>query len=422
MRVKPRGVVLSAILLAVSGCGFNDGSSPAVLTGEFTLSATSVWAGDTIRISSPDLEFLKHVMVEVGDDSLAVVSLDPTTVAVTMPATLAGSFTPRLLAEGQVPVTLSAIQVYGYLEHRSYTTWFDWGEMTVFPRNTPNVMGGLQEDALGFVNLETHAERQTDTIFSSNWLRRPGPTPDPTVFLLRARLDTLVRAWRLSGPVPVLVDSFPGEATSFRHMMLLSTGHWFRGYHHTYQVDDRLPVTAEESEGVFLSPRGDRATIMVDAIPGGLEVFDAATGGVAYRLPLQQSDGVWFSDDGEVLAVVGKAINDQPESRVLLVRSSDGEVLGDTTLSGHAFGITMDGSRPYLYVAELQADGRPALLVLSSENLAFIARLPVPLASPACDALDDCYKGVIAVGRNRAFIASSFNTRLQAWTFALPAP
>ncbi len=99
--------------------------------------------------------------------------------------------------------------------------------------------------------------------------------------------------------------------------------------------DASSPVALQHMEegegirGVFLSPRGDRATILVNyAFEGDVPVFDSL-GGVAWRAHrLRRSAGVAFNTDGSKLLMAGYDVTDLPEDvRVQLHDATTGSVL-----------------------------------------------------------------------------------------------
>jgi hypothetical protein len=207
------------------------------------------------------------------------------------------------------------------------------------------------------------------------------------------------QVWSLL-PSPQKVADAP--AASYSVMMLAGDG-YLKGYSNMLQVhgasgDYSEPAT--DVDGGVMSPTHDRATVRSVWEFSDLPVFDVATGAIAYRLSgVQSSLGVAFSADGQWLAVAGWKKHFAYDSvRVTLVQASGGEVVHDTTFSGHAWGVAFDRSRPLLYVGVDVPDSgagggfHPGILVLDSGTFARVGLLAPPRRWLTVDAMGTSWR------------------------------
>lgn len=421
-------------LVAVGVLACDDTTPPEMFPARVTV--TEAWSGAEVPIVSRGFGgtwLLPSVWLD--DVALAVRRLDDTTVAATLPvASGPHSLTVRGLytEPTTVPVT-----VYGYAG--ADDTYPDIiADVLVWPRTGHASVLGVSQLGLTLIDLDAKTVTVFDSLFDParcwDWLRGPGVTLFDSVFVVLP-VGEGGSLWHL-GPDPFLVRS-EGVPVS-RQVLQLGPDTWLLSHHHSVEVISRadsgspyqtqVTFSAEETEGVHLSPRKDRATIRVDRAWGGVPVFDVPSGAVAYRISEQEvAAGIDFSADGELLAIVGGTTwFESPTGRVLLLRASDGEILQDTTLDLQVFAVAIDPDRPWLYVGAAEPDGsplggaHPVVLVLDRSTFRVIATLRVPENAPSC--WSGCYKGVIAVSEAPAVYAvwGYDPPATIAWKFTLP--
>jgi hypothetical protein len=408
--------------------------------------ANEGWSGNDVEITSQGFGTSWPLPSAWLDDvPLAVHRVDDTTVAATLPAT-SGPHT--LIVRGlRIEPLVVPITVYGYAG-----VWDAYpdliADVLVWPRTGHASVLGVSPLGLTFIDLDTHATTVFDSVFdpSACWtgLRGPGVTYRDSVFVVLPVGSSSVESWHI-GPTPALVRTHPEHGIP-RQLMQLGDDTWLRGGAHLVSILTRSDSTqpylwtsyrAEETEGVHLSPRKDRATIRVDKVPGGIPVFDVPSGALAYRVEqLEVAAGVDFSADGEYLVIVGGTTwFESPTGRVVLLRASDGHVLQDTTLDLHVFAVAIDPIRPWLYVGATDPDSsqlapgdrlpgfRPILVVLERSTFRVIATLRGTADAPwSCHYR--CYKGVIALSSDPvAYVVWGFDPpATTAWQFTLPPP
>ncbi len=295
--------------------------------------ATEGWSGNDIAITSRGFVATQLLPSAWLDDlPLAVHRTDDTTVAVTLPAT---SGQRTLTVRGvHIEPLIVPLTVYGYAGFDD--TYPDIiGDVLVWPRTGHASVLGVSRSGLASIDLDTRVVTAFDSVFDPArcWggLRGPGVTYRDSVFVVLPVGSPSVESWRL-GPTPVRLDAHPEHGIP-RQLMQLGDDTWLRGGAHTLSIRSRTDSTqpyqeidyaAEETEGVHLSPRKDRATIRVDYAWDGLPVFDAPSGNLAYRVDkLIVVNGVDFSADGELLAAVGGAtwVESQNTGRVVLLEA-----------------------------------------------------------------------------------------------------
>jgi hypothetical protein len=432
-RLSRRAVKRATVALAVIGVAACDGTiAPATFPAR--VAVTEAWSGAEVPIVSQGFRTTWLLPSAWLDDAaLAVRRVDDTTVAATMPVA-SGSHTLTVRGLYTEPLTVP-VTVYGYAG--ADDTYPDIiADVLVWPRTGHASVLGVSQLGLTLIDLDAKTVTVFDSIFDPTrcWdvLRGPGVTLRDSVFLVLP-VGAGVESWQL-GATAVPLASHPGINVT-RQVMQLGPDTWLLSHHHFVEVVSRadsgspyqaqVTFQAEETEGVHMSPRKDRATIRVDRAWGGIPVFDVPSGAVAYRMTTQEvAAGIDFSADGELLAVVGGTTwFESPTGRVLLLRASDGEILQDTTLDLQVFAVAIDPVRPWLYVGATESDGgraRPVVLVLERSTFRVIATLRVPENAPLCSY--GCYKGVIALSDAPvAYVVWGFDPPATiAWKFTLP--
>jgi hypothetical protein len=293
-------------------------------------------------------------------------------------------------------------------------------------------MGG-SDAGLTFINLDAGTVTSFDSFIDLHYIHGPGATYQDSVFIV-ARAGSSLEAWRVL-PTPTLIDSVTQSGQCYcRQAMQLGPNTLYMGAGgigweiltrpdstQPWSLALQAPGGVSETEGAYISPRHDRATITVDGSLSGIPVFDAPSGSLAYYVTqLERATGVDFSPDGELLAMVGTPAGGYLTGRVLLLRASTGEVLGDTTVGHTVFGVAIDPVRPLLYVGEDQGDGHPSILVIDRTSFHLVGKMSVPAASAECNTA--CYKSVIAVSSaNALYLVAAYNPPgTQAYRFTLP--
>ncbi len=436
----------AALLLAACSSQSDPPPPPPTLDGPITLSGTSLWAGQTLTLASADFAQTDpddSVMVLVGDSAIRATRVDSTHYSISVPADRSGMFTVRVRWRGLEQVA-QPITLYGFdrIEPSTHGLWWD---QLVVPGNEPSVIG-INYDVASVVvlNVVTGAADQAFLPMLFDFCRGAGPTPEPGVFLLQRNQDRSAERWRLV-PSVQLLDTLSGVYCG-RQLMQMSENVVFRSAHHTYEVLVRsgagapfspTPVASargEETEGVALSPRGDRATIKIDSDLNGIPVFDAATGLIAWRATsLRSAMGAEFSPTGNELLLVGADSahslapfgSDWPGQRVELRDATNGAVVAARSFDRALMGATFDPTVDLVYVIlaevrEPSLSNAPTILVLNGSTLATIAHLRLPATAPPCQF--GCYRAVAAVSAEPAIyvVTTTADSRTARWRFTLP--
>jgi hypothetical protein len=410
----------------------------------FRIEPAAQWSGGWVQVHSPALATAATAVVTVVGDtvSLETSRVADTTLAVRLPD-VSGSVQLRLQLD-RWPFQLDPIEVYGYTDAREIPAVMD-GDLLVWPRNGyANVLAGTP-DGVALLQANTGQVRTFPGTGQYGFLygvRGPGVTYQDGVFALLPVYGSPVELWRLL-PSATRVSADSG-VTAYRQAMRLNSGTWLVTSHHYMDLvtwSDSLgryerswSIQAEETEGVLMSPRHDRATVLVDWAMGGdgVPVFDASAGTVAYRVPgMERVAGADFSADGEWLALAGGGHigGVAATNRLILLRAATGDVVWDTVLDRRPFGVTLDAFAPLMYVGLSDLDvspgdglQHPVVLVFARETGRLLAELRPPAAAPGCF-FGDCYKAVIARSAEPAlYVVWGYQGETWVWRFAmLPA-
>lgn len=405
----------------------------------FQIEPAAQWSGGWVRVHSPALATADTAIVTIVGDTVPLETrrVADTTLAVRLPD-MSGSLQLRVQLD-HWPFRLDPIDVYGYTGARQIPVLMD-EDLLVWPRNghanvlagTPNGVALLQANT-GHVGLFPGTGR-----YGFDRARGPGMTFRSGVFALAQDFGAPAELWRLLPTTERLgVDS---EVSNRRQAMQLNARTWLLTSHHYMDLltwSDSLghyvlswEIQAEESEGVLMSPRGDRATVLVDWVVegGGVPVFDAPAGTVAYQVAgMERVAGADFSADGEWLALVGGSHlgGASDTNRLVLLRAATGEVVRDTMLDRRPFGVTLDAFAPLMYVGlsgpESPTDvfQHPVVLVLERDTGRLLAELRPPVSAPSCF-LGDCYKAVIARSAEPAlYVVWGYQGETWVWRFAM---
>jgi hypothetical protein len=429
--------VVLALLAAAFACSDPIEAPP---DARFRIEPAAQWSGGWVRVHSTALATADTVVVTVEGDTVLLETsrVADTTLAVRLPVA-SGSVQLRVQL-GRWPFVLDPIEIYGYTDAREIPAVMD-GDLLVWPRDGyANVLAGTP-DGVALLRANTGQVRLFPGTGRYGFLdvRGPGATEMDGVFVLAQVVNAPAEVWRLLPTAErLLADS--GVLVG-RQVMRLNPAAWVMGGAHGITLrrwSDVLgryqdtTIQAEEVEGVNMSPRGDRATLRVDWVPGGAPVFDAPAGTIAYRVAgMLRVDGADFSADGEWLALVGGSdfrggVGDT--NRLMLLRAATGEIVRDTTLDRVAFAVTLDAFAPLMYVGVSEdvnpGDGllHPVILVFARETGRLLAELRPPASAPGCF-FGDCYKAVIARSAEPAlYVVWGYQGVTRVWRFAmLPA-
>jgi hypothetical protein len=416
-------------LAAAAACRDVADAGPA---GPVSVLPREQWSGEEIRLSGAPLSGLDDAVVRVDTFDLLPTRVDDSTLAVRLPPLADGSYAVELRTDGR-RFPLDPVSVRGF----TGTIPFELSvahELQRGPRNGHATV--LAADEANVYVLD--AARGTHVTYPGlgSWaLRSPGVTPEEGVYLLApAGSGGGLESWRL-WPTPERIATHPVER--FRQVMRLSAEAWVVTAHHDIRIQRRADATQpwtyeriemEESEGVHMSPRGDRATVRVDFAPGGVPVFDAPRGTVAYRVPfMRRVEGVDFSADGEFLLLAGseRGYASTGPHHATLLRSATGEVVWDVATAGVPFAAALDPVRPYAYVgigpSGTPADAHPSVLVLDVETGRVLGELRVPSEAPRCQIT--CYQAILVPGVEPAvyLVAQRTEAGPLSYRFRLPA-
>lgn len=424
--------ILAAILALLTGVGCNS-ATDSELAPTVRVSPDMPYAGSAIRLQSSAFMYDgNRAAIWLGSTPLPLTRLDDTTLTAFLPDSAGGSYPLRLELDGEA-VALDPLTVIGYSNSYEIHPSLAW-DVAVWPRNGHATIIGTSVDGLTLIELDTRTVTSYPDLADAGGMRGPGMTYTGRDLILYPDSATAVQAWWLSG-VPRFIRAFPNLTLQPRQAMQLGPDAWFFSSHHTFwtsvRTDSTQPyqtvsVVAEETEGVHMSPRHDRSTIQIDYSASGIPVFDSPSGQTAYWLtPLQTSEGVDFSPDGELLAVAGGDRGPLSPARLLLVDAASGTVLRDTLLDAPVFALAFDPARPLLYVGLSRADSafgphHPAIAVLDVDTFELLGLLAPPRTVPNCGW--GCYKGVIAISAEPAlYTAWSFSARMtQVDRYTLP--
>ena len=429
-----RRPVALALMAAAFACSDPIEAPP---DARFRIEPAAQWSGGWVQVHSPALATADTAVVTVVGDTVPLETsrVADTTLAVRLPDT-SGSVQLRVQLD-RWPFVLDPIEIYGYTGARQIPVPMD-GDLLVWPRNgNANVLAGTP-DGVAVIQANTGQVGLFPGTGRYGFLdvRGPGATEMDGVFVLAQVVNGPAEVWRLLPAAErLLVDS---GVLVRRQVMRLNPAAWVLGGAHSITLrrwSDVLgryqdtTIQAEEVEGANMSPRGDRATLRVDWVPGGVPVFDAPAGTVAYRVAgMLRVDGADFSADGEWLALVGGSdfrggIADT--NRLMLVRAATGEIVRDTTLDRVPFAVTLDAYAPLVYVGVdhvSEVGIQPAVLVIDRDSGRLLAELRVAASAPPCR-LGGCYKAVIARSAEPAlYVVWGYQGETWVWRFAmLPA-
>lgn len=433
----PRFSRLLAVAALLAGAACSDAPSSGGLDAPITPIGTRFWAGQTLQLRSQN--FRDHgdgATLVVGATTIPLVRVNDTTMSAKLPTTMSGTVSAQV-DFGGTSVAVPALQVAGFAAMAQPANADIVWDVYATTRNGHAAAVGTTNAGLVFIDLESSTTSAPVAGSNYGWLRGPGATYQDGVYLLRAANDPLA-SWDFTGATPAKIATHNTVVSgTTRQAMRLGPNAWFVSTNNQFQTlvrsNDADPfvvttTTASETEGVYMSPRHDRATIAVDRVLTGVPVFQVPSGNVAYTLTeLKSVQGVAFSPDGARFAMAGGSI-DKPEDpgRVLLVDAASGNVQRNVLLDRSVFAVAIDPVRSVVYVGVNppiagQAEARPAIVVLDQATFAVVGEMAVPPSTMGCQ-LGSCYKGVLNLGSDGAlYMFWSYNGPARVYKFALPA-
>jgi hypothetical protein len=420
---RPKALAATALVLFLAAA-CSDTTNPAS-DGTFRVLDGTAWAGGDIVVRSTGFTGASTGPVfTLAGATLAARQTDDSTWTVTLPTTAAGTTAISVAVNGR-STALNGISVRGFTATHDFDALLH-ETLLVWPLSGDAIALGSDMTDVLQVNATTSELIRYDSLGMRS-LHSPGPTAVDGSFVVWPVDSATPQVWSLL-PSPQKVADAPAASYS---VMLLAGDGYLKGYSNMLQVHGASGdywEGASEVEGGVMSPSHDRASIRVDWDRNEVPVFDVTTGAIVYRVPGVQSSGaVAFSGDGQWLAVAGgKSCVYCDSARVVFMRASDGEVMHDTTFSGHAWGVAFDRSRPLLYVGvDVPNSGtgggfHPGILVLDSGTFARVGLLAPPPGGPACNqpVVDGgCYGYVLATSDEPAVYAIG-DYHLMSWRFA----
>lgn len=418
---------LRHLLLLSAALGACSGGEDAGPTGPFSVTPAHVWASQSVTVAGGGLDpHATDAWLEVDTLHLTLADNGAGALATTLPSWLNGAFSPVLHA-GTQSFPLDNITVYGYVESATYPDVGLWGPPQIWKgAGVASLLGTTYPGGVAIFDLDNRrVERLTGVNRWGELNRQPGPTVTPGIWLFASDTGTNLEAWALE-PTPHRVAEYPVQA--LRNAMLFGDDRWWRSSHHWLHLPDGELEQAEGTQIALMSPRGDRATLLVNNMDqtAGIPVYDVTSGEAVWRAPFTRARAAAFSPDGELVVMVGAyAPQTITESRVVLFRADDGSIVRDTVFADAIGAAAFDPVRPYIYVAAAVVDSgdyaHPEILVLDRETLTPQARLGIP--APVVSRSGCC--------QFASLTTSAITSRLHAfwqpgpdpiidWIFALP--
>jgi hypothetical protein len=429
--MNPR-FVLVLMLLALAACK----RSPILMpypNGDYTVLDRQVWPGGTIRIASEDFRtWGEGASLTFANSSIPLTRLDATTMSGVMPSGHATTGVPTLRYDNY-SFQLATLTRAGYLDDRSLSSSANIiGDAYVTAlAGEPHVIGGVDDGRLAIINMRTGAV-DAPPIFDVNELRGPGMTYLPGNWILRSTGS--LESW-LIGSTPIkLADHAEFLPDDTRQVARLSAANWLLTTNDRWELHSESGSSARyatllstkaisEPEGIYVSPRGDRATLRVGKVETGVPVFDAQLGSVAYTTAFTSVQGVDFSADGAQLALVGNQPGAAGSYAVLeVLNATSGSVMSRKAIDGDLFAVRFDPEANRLLVGvtrENLRDKGPSILVFQLPNLVEVAQLDVLGSGHPCSEARTCQGAVIGVHHDEVIVFHSHTGPAHLWRFKL---
>ncbi|MES2305770.1 MAG: hypothetical protein V4558_09685 [Gemmatimonadota bacterium] len=426
----PRALLRSLAVIAASvllpGCGTIADAGPS---GTFAISVPDPWPGAEVRVTSADFRHTTGTAVLKADTfTVNLARVSDTVMSGKLPAAATGQLSVSLDVDGY-HFLLPAISIAGFADGGVYADpgMSLWTEPYQWTGDNTAAIYGM--NILGYpviVELETGTTRSIGPPGRAYPQTGPGPTYLPgTVLYLPP--GGVLESW-VTTPVPTKIAEHPEigwlkDDIWYYNRAQFGPNTWFIGDDRgtwILRTDGTKLVDWKEdlgtvAWGIHFSPRGDRATISGYGSAPGIPVYSLPSGDVAFRAPTRNAQGVDFSPDGTVLALLGARTPPAfQDNHLLLFDATSGAVLKDTSLAGFALGLRMDRVRPVLYVAQIDTvSSEVSILVFRRAPFELLGRMRAPAPG-----MRPFYPGMALSGRRGLYLYDELSRRF--WRFTLP--
>lgn len=399
-------LLLTVLCLWLVACADQPSMPPPL--DPVSVSPAVVYAGDAITIRSQQFRLGRSIVPIFADTiTLHVIEVRDGAVVARVPELLVGQVTIRVGTRNGT--TVGSIDVKGF---RSYTrTPYNLvGHPYAWQTSVhASVIAALEDRRLvqffpGRGQIRTLVK---DVDLSNSNARSVGPTFDPSVLLVQSWNSSSVTAWRFQ-PESDSIRSFPIRLS--RILAQFNDSIFFVGTHHWINImvlrGDRVTIkytgTYEETNGVYLSPRGDVATIHVHGSPTGPPVFSMQTGDTLYHLQETRGiHGAHFSVGGDTLFVLGYTVHDG-SAMLLILEARTGRLLQRVDLPIWIEDMAVDPDNGNFYFAHVEGyrygPARVHMYVMDPRTYEFIGHATAARAESTA-----CFYRKVVVGIDGAF-------------------
>ena len=386
-----------------------------------SIEPTSVWAGATVQVSSPRIGADDSVRIYADSFPLPVRSIAGNVATLSIPGQLRGDYVVHFDSARGPAVGRITIAGFAHFEKGASSLL---GDPFVLPGSPDGaLLAGLADGTI--VRFEPRSASTEPLlhgyIYGGENARGAGPTTDPNVVILQPHTGS-AELWRVNGQpskVGVLAFSMLRVATmSSDSTFLIASHHFISGvkYRASHQVFPPTMTWVEETEGMTMSPRGDRVAVETN-YPVAL-VFNAQTGDTAYSVrALESVRAVAFSASGDTLYMLG-GVAGGGKTLLLSLDATTGRELGRLELPSYEVGaltLDTDGSRLYAGVTSssiwLDGAGTIHLLVMDAQRLSLLGEMTAP--SPATPDRQGCFYSAIAFSIDAIY----YECGGSVWTF-----
>lgn len=236
-----------------------------------------------------------------------------------------------------------------------------WGNLVPLA-GSPTTLLGNGDSGLVALDVEGGALTAYPTsMHSSNCNWGPGVTPNASQLIL-ATLDSLsschLKIWNTAPSFAPETDAM--QYSLDRRVVANIAPHlWlFNQHNFAYVFADNAAIDTSFGTNVArvdLSPRGDRAAVEGQGLPGGAgsPVLDATKPSVAYWSSLAWIGGAAFSPAGDTLLLAGGyAVSGSPPATLHVLNATDGRVLDSLKLGMAVPGaVSFDPGGKWIYVS-----------------------------------------------------------------------
>ena len=426
-----RAILRALAVVSILAAACSDPAEPPLPS--FSVSPAAQWSGGLIFIRSE--YFLHHLAVPVvvaGTDTLAYIGIDDSTVFAQLPPGPSGPVTLSLV-RGTRRDNLGTVQRVGLREKRTLTPGLMGEVMIVDSGGHPwamgnTITGAAQYAPMGRIDLVTGAGQTFTSIHGPSTVQYGwSPSVPSGSAVARDAGDTLhLYDLRATPPQPIGGALFGGQTGYIRHLVQLSPGLWLHTQSHfsfTHAETDtttwRVGGATESPWSVFVSPRGDRTTMTVNVVTGGVPVFDNISGDTAFSLRLKGTEGIVFSPSGDTLYAVGGDYS-LPDTIVIVNATTGASLHPKVHLPGGfiAFSLaysTAGGGRLLVGAADTTT---LALLVYDARTLELLGILSTDDTCGPQPMTGNCWYGAVAVddARHVAYLVVP-DGPTPVWTF-----